>query len=73
MGGKGMEDVSIKYMLGSIGGREREGRDFKWIYVLFKRGGEDLKTKLLFYSSNLKTISWFLNYSLHKKLNMKTQ
>jgi len=35
--------------------------------------GRDFKLKLLFYPSNIKIVSRFLNYSLHKKLNMKTQ
>jgi len=72
-GEKGRGDSSIKYMFASNDGREGEVRDFNQIYVWFIKEGRDFKTKLLFYPSNHKIVSRFLNYSLHKKLNMKIQ
>lgn len=53
-GGKG--DIAIKYMFGSNNGREEI-----LVKYVFGSQGRDFKTKLLFYPSNLKTISWFLN------------
>jgi len=66
---KGRENISITYMFGSNDGRG--GILIKYMFGS-KGRGEILNLNYFFYPSDIKIVSRFLNYSLHKKLNMKT-